>query len=630
MNIKEIAQIAGVSVSTVSKVMNNKDSAISQETRDKVLKIAKEYNYTPYASIMTANIKTFQIGVLFYSMQTAHSTLAGILSEASSMGYSVTVAVSDGDSREELKAISGFQKNNVDVILCETTDKENNCCSEQLQKSGIPYIIFNSSMPDSLAIDFGNIGYHAAQTLINKGHRDIACILFPGTRTAGFFDGFKKCLFDHQIPLNQELVYQEINSTLFYKIAAHTISAIVCSHFSSALQFYEQCSRLHYRTPYDISLISLRDDGCFTKASPPISTYTIPYFQFGTFLCRKAIHLAEEQKTDNETFLPDVELDNEFTIGIPFVQRTRKITVVGSINIDNYLNVKQLPTSGKTVRTSVSSLYPGGKGTNQAIGAAKLGHHVALLGNVGSDMDSNIIYDALEEYSVDTSGLKRCLGLPTGKAYIIVEPGGDSLISILSGASEALYPEDLRERERIFENTGYTLISTEVPMTTVVEACLLTKKHGGRTVLKPSACSHLPEELLKATDILIPNLNEINELAPKASNLSEKAGFFLNYGIEVVIITLGSDGCFLKTPTCEKYYPAINFNALDNTGACDAFISAFASYMLYGYDLDRAVRIAAYAGAFSVTREGVVPALIDKKTLESYIRREEPGLLNQG
>ena len=628
MNIKDIARIAGVSVSTVSKVMNNKDSSISQDTRSKVLKIAKEYNYSPYASVLAPNIKTFQIGVLFRSMETAHTTLSGILSEARSMGYSVSVADSDGKPEEELKAITAFCKNKADVILWETTGKKNDSCILQMQESEIPYIIFNSSAPDSLYVDYSRIGYHAVQTLIEKGHREIACILTPGTRTPGFFKGYKNCLFDNQIPLRKELIFQKTDSSLFHKVAAHSISAIVCSHFTTALKLYEKCSSLHYQVPYDLSIISLRDDSRPKMDYPPLSTYTIPHFQFGTFLCKKAIHLVEEQAAVNEAFSPSVKLDSKLSIDIPFSQRMRKITVVGSINIDNYLNVDRLPTSGKTVRTSVSSLYPGGKGTNEAIGVAKLGHHASLLGNVGNDMDSNIIYDALEEYSVDTSGLKRCSGLQTGKAYIIVEPGGDSLISILSGASEVLRPEDIRAREHIFENTGYTLINTEIPMDTVAEACLWTKKYGGQTVLKPSACRHLPKEILKNTDILIPNLKELNELAPDALSLSEKADYFLKQGVQVVIVTLGSDGCFLKTASFEKNYPAIEFEAIDKTGAGDAFIAAFSSYMLYGYDLDRSVRIAAYAGAFSITREGVVPALIDKKTLEAYIRREEPGLLN--
>lgn len=628
MNIKDIAKLAGVSVSTVSKVMNGKDASIGKETRDRVLRIAKDYNYTPYASVLVPNIKTFRLGVLFRSAETAQSTLSGILAEARNHGYSVSVADSSGDPEEELKAISGFCKNKADAVLWEPTKEADKRCMLQLSDAGIPYFIFHAADQTAFNIDYSLIGYKAVQTLIDNGHQNIACILADGTRTPGFFEGYKKCLFDNQIPLREELIFHEVSSLLFYQIITHEISALVCSHFSAALKLYDRCQSLHYHAPDDFSLISLMDDARLKMEYPQISTYTIPHFRFGAFLCRRAIARIEKQSEETGAFIPNVSLDNTATVDIPPSQRARKITVVGSINIDNYLNVSQLPSSGKTVRTLVSSVYPGGKATNEAIGAAKLGHHVSLLGNVGGDMDSNLIYDALNEYAVDTSGLKRYPEHQTGKAYIIVEPSGDSMISILSGASEFLRPEDLRSRERIFENTGYTLINTEIPIETVTEACLLTRKYGGQTVIKPSALNHIPEETLPYIDILIPNLNEMNELSPKGETLSEKAEYFLKRGVQVVIVTLGADGCFVKTQTYEKYFPAIDFTAIDNTGAGDAFISAFASYMLYGYGLERSVRIAGYAAGFSITRMGTVPALIDKNTLETYIRKTEPELLN--
>ena len=167
---------------------------------------------------------------------------------------------------------------------------------------------------------------------------------------------------------------------------------------------------------------------------------------------------------------------------MPFNLNTPKIVVVGSINMDTYLHVSQLPDTGKTVSTSTSSVYPGGKGINQAIGASKLGQHVALIGNVGSDLDSDNIYRALQEYGVDTYGIKRCFHLDTGKAYIFVESGGHSMISILAGANNIFTPEDIREKEHLFENTGYCLIQSEIPVETVQEACKIAHKYQVKTI----------------------------------------------------------------------------------------------------------------------------------------------------
>lgn len=627
MTIKDIARLAGVSTSTVSKVMNGKDASISPETRQKVLQTAKEYNYTPFASFITQKVKTFQIGVLFNSMNTVKKTLDGILSQACHSGYSISVSTSEGDTEEELKAVMGFCRNKVDALLWEPVGTASSACIEQLEKAQIPYLTFNSSLPGSLNLDYQSIGYRATETLIQYNHEKIACLLATGNRSSDFFEGYRKCLFDNSLIFQEDLVFDHVSSSLLHKILSHTISGIVCSHYSSALALYERCTSLQYWIPNDFSIVSLKADVRPETGYPHISTFTIPYFKFGAFLCRRIINLIEQKQEEEEVFSPEIRLDNTWSVDLPFSQHRRKITVVGSVNIDYYLNVPQLPTSGKSVRTSISSLYPGGKGTNQAIAVAKLGHKVSIVGNVGNDLDSHVIYDALKEYSVDVSGLTRCSNFHTGRAYIIVEPAGDSLITIHSGASELLKPEALRENAHLFERTAFSLINTEIPMEAVEEACLLTHKFGGQTIVKPSSCNSLPEDLLSGIDILIPNQNEIEELCPQEPDLSSKADYFLKRGVRVVIITLGAQGCFVRTLEFEKYYPAMKATAVDNTGAADAFIGALASYMLYGFSLDTAIQIATYAAGFSIMREGVVPSLIDKSSLESYIRQNDPGLL---
>ena len=149
------------------------------------------------------------------------------------------------------------------------------------------------------------------------------------------------------------------------------------------------------------------------------------------------------------------------------------------------------------------------------------------------------------------------------------------------------------------------------------------------------------------TDILVPNLEEVIALVPGARNmildsdvqhdkhnkihegsLSKCADFFLNQGVKMVIITLGENGMYVKGNHICKLIHAPKVMTIDATGAADAFISALASYILYGYSTENAIRIASYAAALSVTREGVVPSLIDKNTLESYILRKEPDLIN--
>lgn len=625
MTIKEIAQMAGVSISTVSKIMNHKDDSISAETRERVLRIVKEFNYTPYSNTLVNNSKTFILGVLACSCE-ANRTLSGILTEARIHGYSILAVESEGDTGTEYKGANALCRHHVDAILWEPADASNLQCIDTFQSSGIPYLIFNSSEADEACnIDFAQMGIMATSTLIKKHHRNIACLLSPGVRTEQFLKGYKKCLFDEGIPFQEHLIFHEINDALLHNITTHSVTGIVSSHFVPVLHLYGTLNHLHYRIPYDVSLISLRNDARENMDFPLISTITIPYFEFGRHLCQSLIQKIE-QGTPVLPFETSMTLDNTATVQMPYERLNKNLTVVGSINIDNYLKVEELPVTGKTVMTTNSSVYPGGKGINQSIGAAKLGAQVSLIGAVGSDMDSNQIFSALDEHSIESDGIRRFTDRATGKAYIFVQPDGESMISILAGANEVLTPEDVVHNERAFENCSYCLIQTEVPQPVLIQAAKLAHKYGAKTILKPSACSFLEPELLKYIDIIVPNLNEINILCP-GKNLAEQADAFLKRGIQTVIITLGENGCYLKTAEYEKQFPAYDFTPVDNTGAGDAFICALAVYLQKGYPLSNAIKVANYAAGFSISREGVTPSLIDQSTLESYIRQKEPEIL---
>lgn len=638
MTIKEIAKLAGVSASTVSKIMNNKDESISAETREHVLKIAKEYHYTPYSSIMNSKAKSLTIGVIFRNTSDIGMTMTGILEAAGELGYSVVMCESKNSPVTELKNISLLISKKTDGILWEPVDLKSEV---ELKESSIPYIIMNSNEADSININYEKLGYNATEALIKKNHTDIACLLSKGTRTKAFLRGYKKCLFDNNIYLNDDLIIEldgtDTDTFPMGKITGHRISGLVISHYATAIKLYEDLNKRHYDTPYDVSIVSLKDDTRIKSDYPPISTFTIPHYEFGKRAARYLIDVLEKKRdksdaaTRNIMFDISTDIDNEFSIDTPFLSRSKRIVVVGSINIDNYLNFDTLPHTGKTVSTQSASKHPGGKCLNEALGAAKLGHNTAVIAHVGNDADADIIYDLVKNYSIDTVALKRCQGHQTGQAYIFVQRDGDSMISIMLGANDTLDASCIAANEKLFSNASYCLLQTEVPFSAIMEACRLAKLHNMRTVLKPSACTELPAELLKMTDIIVPNLDEINELCPGSGTMQDKADKLLSQGIGTVIVTLGAAGCYIKSSeyNCECSIPAVDFVSVDSSGAGDAFISALVSYMLYGYDLISSARIATYAAGFSITRQGTTTALIDKETLEAYIKQKEPFLLNK-
>ena len=627
MTIKDIAQMAGVSISTVSKVMNRKDASISPETRERVLRIAKEFHYSPYSTTIGAGTKTYLLGVIVRSAE-ANQTLSGVIQAARELGYTILVSESAGQTEQEMRGISAMCRHNVDGVLWEPVCRESLSLSDSLRSAGIPFLLCHTDLSEqALNTDFEQLGYNATRELVLAHHTDIACLLSDGTRTEPFFNGYRKCLFEAGIPYQESLVFHDISEGLIHKITGRALTGIVSSHFGTSLCLYRELSAMHYQIPQDVSLISLRSDSREVTAYPEISTYTVPHLQFGRHLCAQMVSLMENPEYVPLPFEANPKLDNKTTIAAPYSCNAQPIVVVGSINIDNYLKMDQLPTTGKSTLTSHFSVYPGGKGFNQAVGAAKLGAPAVLIGAVGSDMDSDLIYTALQQESIDSRGVYRFRDSTTGKAYIFVQKDGDSLISILSGANGCLTPENILQNSRLFENSRFCLVQTEIPQDTVLTACRTARSYGAATILKPSACASLDPELIRQINILVPNYDEICLLAPGAT-LSDRADYFLNQGVETVIVTLGNDGCYVKTTTLEEHVPAAHFPAIDNTGACDAFISALAVYLRDGFSLSRAVRIASYAAGFSITREGVSNSLVDRDTLEAYLRQQEPDLLS--
>ncbi len=630
MTIKDIANLAGVSISTVSKIIHNKDENINIETRNRVLRIVKEYNYTPYgSSIQTSTIKTFLLGVLLNTSAHSNPFIFGIIKTAQLHGYTVLLSSSQNSAQEELKCITAFCKNKIDGLIWEPINNESLSHEHYFSSKEIPiHYIGQPNMDHSFGIDFLKMGYQATQSLIEYNHSKIACLVKKGsTRSDLVFEGFKRCLFDNAIPFSSSMQIPAEMTDYTSHILLNHYTGIVSSHFINALNLCEYLDQLQYNIPYDLSLVSLRDDTRENISHPKISCISIPYYEFGEYVANHLIQTCEKNDTDSQNFQREYLLENTCSIDIPVTERAQKIIVVGSINIDIILNVDTLPQSGRTIRSNSSSVNPGGKGINQSVGVAKLNHPVSLLGRVGNDYEANLIYRSMSDHAIDVKGIKRDLSSETGKAYIHVQSDGESTISLLPGANKNLSVKDIQSHTRMFDNTSFCLLQTEVPVDTILAAAQIAQSKGVQTILKPAALKSVSHELMRNISIFIPNDKEADILCPHLESTEEKADYFLSLGAKTVIITLGSHGCYVKNQTLHKLFPAIPFTAVDTTGAADAFISALAVYLSNGFSLEKSVRIASYAAAFCVNRQGVVPALVDRITLENYINNVDYSLL---
>lgn len=635
MTIKEIARLADVSISTVSKIVNNKDQDINPETRKRVLKIVKEYNYSPYSAIKNiSHAKTFLLAILVRNANTAGQIIYGILQTAQAHGYNVMLFDSQNDVSKELKHITTICKNNVDGLVWEPVCETSMDHEHYLLEQNISVTWINADWHSAAYhIDFKQTGYELTQKLFDCNHSKIGCVLRKNDhRSSLILEGFKKCLYDHQIGYDDQMLLYYPDESLLNQVIRNHFTGLINSHIDSALFLYEQLRKLHYHIPFDLSLISLKDSVRESAPYPSISCMKIPYREFGSYVCELLINRCEKKPSpmDRFSFRTENSLDNEESLSIPPSLRNKKIISVGSINIDSSFIVDAFPQAGKTIKILQSSITLGGKGANQAVGAAKLGQEVTLIGKIGNDADSAFILDLLNQENISTQGIRRDPALQTGRAYIYIIKTGESAITIKEGANASLSADNISQSSHLFSNAGYCLLSTELPMATVQEAARIGKQAGARIVIKPSAQKTIPESLLSMIDLFIPNQKEASTLCPDHPSVEEQADYFLKKGIKTVIITLGDGGCYLRTADMDKYYPASSFMPVDTTGGADAFISALVSYLSEGYSLDHAIRIANYAAGFCISHPGVVTALVDKLTLETYVNKLEPELLNRG
>lgn len=632
MTIKEIARLANVSPATVSKIINNKDQSINPRTRDRVLRIVKEYNYTPYGTVKNlTQPKSFLLGVLLRNVSQCNRLLKGLLDTAQEHGYQLIFLDSHENVETELKHITTLCKNHVDGVLWEPVSQENSRNEQHFQAQEIPvcYINTDDSIP-GYSIDFFRMGYALTQKLIDYRHIKIACLLREDSRRSRLVrEGFEKCLYDNRVPYHKDMVITPADEDICSNIMRHHISGIVSSHFVDALNLSRHLEELHYYIPTDLSLVSLAEDSCEPFSASQISSITIPYRQFARHVCEALIARCEKKSQEHPAYLfsPDCLLDNEDTIDSPTVLRAKNLVVVGSIHIDITFNVNLLPQTGRTTSILNMSTIAGGKGVNQAVGAARLGREVSLIGYIGHDTDSTLIYDLLKKEQVSTRALQRDMNSQTGKAYIYIVENGESAISVLSGANNALSAADIVRQKHLFKNAGFCLISTEIPMEAAIEAARTARLCGAKNIVKPASIKSIPRELLQYTDIFIPNRKEAASLSPAGLSPEEQAEYFYRQGIDTVIITLGHEGGYLKNNEDAGFFPAADCVAVDSTGGADAFIAALASYLAEGYSLRRAIRIASYAAGICVTRQGVVPALADRSTLETYVKKFESDLI---
>lgn len=297
------------------------------------------------------------------------------------------------------------------------------------------------------------------------------------------------------------------------------------------------------------------------------------------------------------------------------------ITVIGSINLDRTIRVKQMPKPGETMHTKEIFSAGGGKGANQAVAAKRSEAATNFIGAIGNDEAGEMMRELLSEEGIELSGVQTIEKQATGQAYIIVDDQGENSIMIHSGANNAFTPEQVKAHADVIKGSDFVVAQFESTLESTIEAFSIAREAGVKTILNPAPALELvPEELLKVTDMIIPNETETEILTgikvTDEASLKAAADHLHQLGIEAVIITIGSKGAFYDVQGRNGIIPAFKVNAVDTTAAGDTFIGAMSSVLEKDFsNLEEAIKYGNKASSVTVQRFGAQPSIPYKNEL---------------
>lgn len=636
LTIKDIAQLAGVSIATVSKVINHKDQDIGIETKQKILKIINENNYSPYQKVIKRNIKTATIGLvlsdaanLFY-----RQFARGVEDCAYEKNMSVIVCNSDAAQSRERKYMDILRERNVEgVIIAPSSSFMEEDLSSFIGEQ-TPVVIVDSRTYDPsvghVHIDYFNGAYAATRYLIEKKHELIGFVTGPLTEpeAADKLEGYKKALYDSKINFDKSLVYESAHKDDRKTGIAGTktlitngVTSIVAANDLIASGAYAAASDAMLKIPADLSVVGFGDSHVCDIVSPPLTSIGFPYYRIGYEACEALIRLIHNEPSERKLVYDPFIAERDSVSSPESSDDTPKerIAIVGSLNMDIVMKVPHLPKVGETILTNDIKNAAGGKGANQAVGAGKLGGKVYMIGRVGNDSYGRELYASLIKHGVDATGVQFDDMLPTGNAYIYVSDNGDNNIVVNPGANSRLSVQQVGAFEGIFDQVAYCLIQMEIPMDTIEYVSAICRSKNIKLILNPAPARAIDYGQFAGGYLVIPNETEVDLMIPGEMTIQEKARELLGKGFQNVIVTLGEKGCVWVNEDTEQYFPAATFKAVDTTGAGDSFISGLTVALSEGKEMADAIRFASIAAGITVSREGAQPSLPDQETIRMYL-----------
>lgn len=300
------------------------------------------------------------------------------------------------------------------------------------------------------------------------------------------------------------------------------------------------------------------------------------------------------------------------------------ITVFGSLNMDLVIQAPRHPRPGETLTGSAFRTFPGGKGANQAVAAARLGGQVTMVGCVGADPFGDALIANLQAAGVDTTCVGRS-SEATGVALITVSAAGENTIVLAPGANGAVSPETVLAHRDAIISADALLLQLEVPLPAVEAAAELAHAHNVPVILNPAPAQPLPASLLRCVTCLVPNQHEAALLTGLATDSDEGAAAAARAlqaaGVKTIVMTLGARGALVFADGQQVMAPSYPVQVVDTTAAGDAFVAAFAVALTEGQGPVEAARWGCAAGALACTVLGAQPSLPQREAVAALVRK---------
>lgn len=303
------------------------------------------------------------------------------------------------------------------------------------------------------------------------------------------------------------------------------------------------------------------------------------------------------------------------------------VLVLGSFMMDHVVSTRRAPKNGETIVGEKFEIFPGGKGANQAVAAARLGLDVMMAGKVGPDHYGEVFINLLDKEGINVSNIVKDTQASTGVGFVTLEANGDNRIIVVLGANLSYDSQDLSELLNQLESVNLAMFQLEMDFKLTEEAIDAVYKKQIPVLLNPAPAVNLSNELLGKITYLTPNESELELLSGRPlksmEDVVDAAQSLLEKGTKNVIVTLGDKGALIVNREMVEIVEGYNVKPIDTVAAGDAFNGAFAYAISNGYDLIQAVKFANAVGALTITNKGAIPSIPHLEEVEIFIKKND-------